>query len=63
MAEKLERSILLVPASNWNMIQKTATSNADAVCIDLEDAVTVDEKRRVGRTWFARTRNWISATS
>jgi hypothetical protein len=44
MAEKLERSILLVPASNWNMIQKTATSNADAVCIDLEDAVTVDEK-------------------
>jgi hypothetical protein len=44
MAEKLERSILLVPASNWNMIQKTAASNADAVCIDLEDAVTVDEK-------------------
>lgn len=44
MAEKLERSILLAPASNWNMIQKTATSNADAVCIDLEDAVTVDEK-------------------
>ena len=44
MAEKLERSVLLVPASNWNMIQKTAASPADAVCIDLEDAVTVDEK-------------------
>ncbi len=44
MAERLERSVLLVPASNWNMIQKTAASKADAVCIDLEDAVTVDEK-------------------
>lgn len=44
MAERLERSVLLVPASNWNMIQKTAGSKADAVCIDLEDAVTVDEK-------------------
>lgn len=44
MAERLERSILLVPASNWNMIQKTAASQADAVCIDLEDAVAVGEK-------------------
>jgi len=44
MAEKLERSVLLVPASNWNMIQKTAASEADAVCIDLEDAVAVSEK-------------------
>lgn len=44
MAEKLERSVLLVPASNWGMIQKTAASLADAVCIDLEDAVTVEEK-------------------
>lgn len=44
MSEKLERSVLLVPASNWGMIQKTAASKADAVCIDLEDAVTVDEK-------------------
>lgn len=44
MAERLERSVLMVPASNWNMIQKTATSQADAVCIDLEDAVAVGEK-------------------
>jgi citrate lyase subunit beta/citryl-CoA lyase len=44
MVERLERSVLLVPASNWNMIQKTATSQADAVCIDLEDAVAVNEK-------------------
>jgi len=44
MSEKLERSVLLVPASNWGMIQKAAASRADAVCIDLEDAVTIDEK-------------------
>ncbi len=44
MSEKLERSVLLVPASNWGMIQKTAASSADAVCIDLEDAVAPDEK-------------------
>jgi citrate lyase beta subunit len=44
MTEKLERSVLLVPASNWGMIQKTAAARADAVCIDLEDAVAPDEK-------------------
>ncbi len=44
MAEKLERSVLLVPASNWNMIQKTAVTYADAVCIDLEDAIAHNEK-------------------
>lgn len=44
MSERLERSVLLAPASNWGMIQKTAASRADAVCIDLEDAVAPDEK-------------------
>jgi citrate lyase beta subunit len=44
MAERLERSVLLVPGSNWDMIQKTAASKADAVCIDLEDAVAPEEK-------------------
>jgi len=44
MAERLERSILLVPASNWKMIQKTASAQADAVCIDLEDAVAPEDK-------------------
>jgi len=44
MPERLERSVLLVPASNWKMIQKTAAATADAVCIDLEDAVAPDEK-------------------
>ena len=44
MTARLERSVLLVPASNWGMIQKTAGSAADAVCIDLEDSVTLAEK-------------------
>ena len=44
MAEKLERSVLLAPGSNWGMIQKTAAAKADAVCIDLEDAVAPEEK-------------------
>jgi citrate lyase subunit beta/citryl-CoA lyase len=41
---RLERSELIVPASNWNMIQKAVASKADAVCIDLEDAVAPSEK-------------------
>lgn len=44
MTARLERSVLLVPASNWSMIQKTAASAADAVCIDLEDAVAPELK-------------------
>jgi len=42
--DRLERSMLYVPASRWNMIEKAAASEADAVCIDLEDAVAADEK-------------------
>jgi citrate lyase subunit beta/citryl-CoA lyase len=41
---RLERSELLVPASNYNMIQKAVASAADAVCIDLEDSVATSEK-------------------
>lgn len=44
MATRLERSVLLVPGSNPTMIAKAAASGADAVCIDLEDAVAVTEK-------------------
>lgn len=44
MPEHLERSVLLVPASNWGMIQKAAAAPSDAVCIDLEDAVAPAEK-------------------
>ncbi len=41
---RLERSVLLVPASNPRMIEKAVASAADAVCIDLEDAVAPSEK-------------------
>lgn len=44
MDERLERSVLLAPASNWKMLQRAAAAQADAVCIDLEDAVAVEEK-------------------
>ncbi len=43
-AGRLERSMLFVPASRWPMIVKAARSAADAVCIDLEDAVAPAEK-------------------
>jgi len=43
-SDRLERSMLYVPASRPSMIEKAAASDADAVCIDLEDAVIVDEK-------------------
>lgn len=38
------RSYLITPASNPAMIAKAARSEADAVCIDLEDAVAPNEK-------------------
>lgn len=38
------RSLLFVPASRWHMIEKAAASAADAVCLDLEDSVSFDEK-------------------
>ena len=43
-SDRLERSMLYVPASRPNMIEKAAAADADAVCIDLEDAVAVDDK-------------------
>ncbi len=42
--ERLERSQLYVPASHWRMIEKAAASDADAVVLDLEDAVAPEEK-------------------
>ena len=41
---RLERSTLIVPASNPAMIAKAAAAQADAVCIDCEDAVAPDSK-------------------
>jgi citrate lyase beta subunit len=43
-ADRLCRSTLYVPASRPDMIAKAARSDADAVCIDLEDAVAPDQK-------------------
>lgn len=40
------RSVLAVPASNPGMVEKALASAADAVFLDLEDAVTPDEKAR-----------------
>ena len=41
---RLSRTTLFVPASRPDMIPKAAASAADAVCIDLEDAVAPGEK-------------------
>jgi len=41
---RLTRSMLFVPASRWNMIEKAVSSPADAVCLDLEDSVPPEEK-------------------
>jgi citrate lyase subunit beta/citryl-CoA lyase len=41
---RLERSMLFVPASRYSMIEKTAASAADAVCLDIEDSVSREEK-------------------
>ena len=41
---RLQRSMLFVPASPPAMIGKAAASAADAVCIDLEDSIAIDEK-------------------
>src|SRR5690349_8819623 len=41
---RLARTMLFVPATRRQMIEKAAASAADAVCIDLEDSVAVDDK-------------------
>ena len=41
---RLERSMLFVPAADLRVIEKAACSGADAVCIDLEDSVALDQK-------------------
>jgi citrate lyase subunit beta/citryl-CoA lyase len=42
--ERIERSMLFVPATRWEMIAKAAASAADSICIDLEDSVPTDAK-------------------
>lgn len=41
---RLERTMLFVPANRRSMVEKAAASAADAVCIDLEDSIAVDDK-------------------
>ena len=43
---RLNRSELAVPGSNTKFIEKAASSNADVVFLDLEDAVAPDDKVR-----------------
>src|SRR5688500_14972807 len=43
-SERSVRSMLFVPGSRPDMMAKAAASQADAVCLDLEDSVTPDEK-------------------
>ena len=44
MANRVERSELAVPASNWEMSRKAVESEADVVFLDLEDSVAPSEK-------------------
>ena len=41
---RLRRSLLAVPASSMKMMQKAVGTDADAVFLDLEDAVAAPEK-------------------
>src|SRR6476659_338987 len=41
---RLTRSMLFVPGGRPAMIAKAASSAADAVCVDLEDSVPVEQK-------------------
>lgn len=41
---RLTRTMLFVPASRPDMIEKAARSAADAICLDLEDAVAPESK-------------------
>lgn len=43
-AERISRSMLFVPASRPEMLAQSARSGADAVCLDLEDAVAPAQK-------------------
>jgi malyl-CoA/(S)-citramalyl-CoA lyase len=43
-SSRVERSMLFVPATRWEMIVKAAGSVADSICIDLEDSVPIEAK-------------------
>ena len=43
---RLNRSELFVPGSKVDLFKKAASSNADIVCLDLEDAVAPQDKEQ-----------------
>ncbi|WP_253183271.1 aldolase/citrate lyase family protein, partial [Sphingobium phenoxybenzoativorans] len=51
----LWRSLLFVPADDEQRLVKVATRGADAVIIDLEDAVAIDRKAAARRSVIGAT--------
>ena len=54
---RLNRSELAVPASNEKLFEKAATSAADVIFLDLEDAVAPDEKEQARKNAVAAIRD------
>lgn len=52
MGLELLRSLLFVPANNWRLIQSAREEKPDAIILDLEDSVPIDDKETA--RWFAR---------
>ncbi len=54
---RLRRCLLAVPASSMKMMTKALTTDADAVFLDLEDAVSADEKPAARQTAITAIRD------
>lgn len=52
MGLELLRSMLFVPANNWRLIQSAIEERPDAVILDLEDAVPIQDKETA--RWFVK---------
>jgi citrate lyase subunit beta/citryl-CoA lyase len=46
------RSLLFVPGNNWRLIESAKKVDADAIILDLEDAVPIDDKETA--RWFVK---------
>jgi citrate lyase beta subunit len=57
---RMQRSSLSVPASDRRMIEKAAASEADAIFLDLEDSVVLEQKvtSRENVVWALRELDW-----
>jgi citrate lyase beta subunit len=57
---RVSRSVLSVPASKEEMIQKSLSSAADLLFLDLEDAVAPNEKAaaRENVAWAVKELDW-----